>query len=155
MAVANVGTSVNAFFRGVPLRILEGTPASDYPVMAMSPAIKSLADLKGKKIAVWSVPSDATLALDTLAKKQGLIAGTDFTYVRVPAQNVCDTVKREQADVGITFEPYASSCLLNGARARSRRPAPSRSILPSWSPRRWSSSMRHSSKRTPRPSRPC
>lgn len=117
MAVAHVGTSVSAYFRGVPLRILDGTPASDYPLMTMSSAIKSLADLKGKKIAIWSVPSDETLALDTLEKKQGLTAGTDFTYVRVPAQNVCDTIRRGQADVGITFEPYASACLLNGARS--------------------------------------
>jgi len=116
LAIANVGTSVNAFFRGVPLRILAGTPASDYPIMTVSPAIRGLADLKGKKIAVWSVPSDATLALDTLAQKNGLTAGTDFTYVRVPAENVCDTVKRGQADVGIVFEPYASACLLGGAR---------------------------------------
>ena len=114
MAVANVGTAVNGYFRGVPLRILAGTPASDYPIMAASATIRSLADLKGKKIAIWSVPSDATLALETLVKKQGMNAGTDFTYVRVPAQNVCDTVKRGQADAGIVFEPYASSCLING-----------------------------------------
>jgi ABC-type nitrate/sulfonate/bicarbonate transport system substrate-binding protein len=115
IAIANVGTAVNAYFRGVPLRIVDGTPASDYPIMAVSPAIKSLADLKGKKIAIWSVPSDATLALDVVAKKQGINAANDFTYVRVPAQNVCDTVKRNQADAGIVFEPYASACLLDGA----------------------------------------
>jgi len=115
MALANVGTSVNAYFRGVPLRVLAGTPASDYPVVAASPSIKSLADLKGKKIAIWSVPNDASLAFDVVMKKQGLAAGTDYTYVRVPVQNVCDTVKRGQADSGILFEPYASFCLLNGA----------------------------------------
>jgi NitT/TauT family transport system substrate-binding protein len=116
MAVANVGTAVNAFFRGVPLRIVDGTPASDYPVMATAAGIGSLNDLKGKKVGIWSVPNDATLALDTLAKRQGLTPGTDFTYVRVPAQNVCDTLKRGQTDIGITFEPYASACLLHGAR---------------------------------------
>ena len=115
VAIANVGTAVNAYFRGVPLRIVAGSPASDYPIMAVAPAIKGLADLKGKKIAIWSVPSDATLALDVVVKKQGLNAGTDFTYVRVPAQNVCDTIKRGQADAGIVFEPYASACLLNDA----------------------------------------
>lgn len=114
LAIANVGTAVNAFFRGVPLRILAGTPASDYPIMTVSPAIQGLADLKGKKIAVWSVPSDATLALDALAAKNGSTAG--FTYVHVPAENVCDTVKRGQADAGVVFEPYASACLLSGAR---------------------------------------
>ena len=124
MAVANVGTSVNAYFRGVPLRILDGTPASDYPLMTTSSTIKSIADLKGKKIAVWSVPSDATLALGALAKKQGLNSGSDFTFVKVPAQNVCDTMKRDQADAGIVFEPYASACLLNGAK----RIAPSGTI---------------------------
>ena len=124
MAVANVGTSVNAFFRGVPLRILDGTPASDYPLMTTISTINGIADLKGKKIAVWSIPSDATLAFDTIAKKQGLTAGSDFTYVRVPAQNVCDTMKRGQADAGIVFEPYASACLLNGAK----RIAPSGTI---------------------------
>jgi ABC-type nitrate/sulfonate/bicarbonate transport system substrate-binding protein len=124
IAVANVGTSVNAFYRGVPLRILVGTPASDYPIMTASPSIHGLGDLKGKKIAIWSAPNDATLALDALATKQGLNAGTEFTYVRVPAQNVCDTMKRGQADVGITFEPYASACLLEGAR----RVAPSGTV---------------------------
>lgn len=114
LAIANVGTAVNAYFRGVPLRIVAGTPASDYPIMAAASEIKGLADLKGKKIAIWSVPSDATLALDTVVKKQGMNAGADFTYVRVPAQNVCDTIKRGQADAGIVFEPYASACLLNG-----------------------------------------
>jgi NitT/TauT family transport system substrate-binding protein len=116
MAVANVGTSVNAFFRGVPLRILAGTPASDYPVMATAQAITGLNDIKGKKIAIWSVPSDASMALDTLAKKQGLTPGTDFTYVRVPAQNICDTLKRGQTDIGVVFEPYASACLVGGAK---------------------------------------
>ncbi len=115
LAIANVGTAVNAYFRGVPLRILAGTPASDYPVMATSTGFHGLADLKGKKVAIWSVPSDATLALDNYVKKEGLGAGSDFTYVRVPAQNVCDTIKRGQADAGIVFEPYASACLLEGA----------------------------------------
>jgi NitT/TauT family transport system substrate-binding protein len=116
IAVANVGTSVNAFFRGVPLRIIAGTPASDYPVMTFSPGIAGLADLKGKKIAIWSVPNDATLALDTLMKKQDLAPGRDFTYVRVQSQNVCDTMERGQADAGIVFEPYASACLLRKAK---------------------------------------
>jgi NitT/TauT family transport system substrate-binding protein len=115
MALANVGTSVNAFFRGVPLRILQSTPGSDYPVIATQGAIKTLADIKGKKIAIWSVPNDASLAFDKVMKAKGLTAGTDYTYVRVPVQNVCDTVKRDQADVGLLFEPYASFCLLNGA----------------------------------------
>lgn len=125
MAVANVGTAVNAYFRGVPLRIIAGTPASDYPIMAVSPSINGVAALKGKKIAVWSVPSDATLALDALAQsKYGLKPGSDFTYVKVPAQNVCDTIKRGQADAGIVFEPFASACLTNGAH----RVAPSGTV---------------------------
>jgi ABC-type nitrate/sulfonate/bicarbonate transport system substrate-binding protein len=115
VAIANVGTAVNAYFRGVPLRILAGTPASDYPILALSPAIRGLADLKGKKIAVWSVPSDATLALDVVGQKDNLNAGSDFTYLKVPAENVCDTLKRSQADAAVVFEPYASSCLLDGA----------------------------------------
>jgi NitT/TauT family transport system substrate-binding protein len=116
MAIANVGTAVNAFFRGVPLRIIAGTPGSDYPIMAVSPSINGVPALKGKKIAVWSVPSDATLALDAVAQsKYGLKPGNDFTYVKVPAQNVCDTIKRGQADAGIVFEPFASACLTSGA----------------------------------------
>lgn len=117
VAIANVGTAINAFFRGVPLRILAGTPASDYPIMALSPEIHGVSDLKGRKIAVWSVPSDATLALDALARtKYHLSPGSDFTYLKVPAPNVCDTIKRNQADIGIVFEPYASACLTSGAR---------------------------------------
>lgn len=116
IAIANVGTSVNAFFKGVPLRIVAGTPASDYPVVAIAPEIKSLKDLKGKKVAIWSIPNDATLAIDTLMKKDGLTSGSDFTYVRVPNQNICDTLERGQADAGVMFEPYASACLLRKAK---------------------------------------
>ena len=116
MAVVNVGTAVNAFFKGVPLRIVGGTAASDYPVFTISPDIKSLVDLKGKKIAIWSIPSDATLALDVTMAKSSLQPGRDYTYVRVPAPNVCDTVERGQADVGVVFEPYASACLLKKAK---------------------------------------
>jgi ABC-type nitrate/sulfonate/bicarbonate transport system substrate-binding protein len=115
MALVNVGTAVNAYFRGVPLRVLAGTPGSDYPVIAANQSIKALPDIKGKKIAIWSVPNDASLAFDKVMKAKGLTAGTDYTYVRVPVQNICDTVKRDQADIGILFEPYASYCLLNGA----------------------------------------
>lgn len=115
MALVNVGTAVNAYFRGVPLRILAGTPGSDYPVIATNKSIKTLADIKGKKIAIWSVPNDASLAFDKVMKAKGLTAGTDYTYVRVPVQNICDTVKRDQADIGLLFEPYASYCLLTGA----------------------------------------
>lgn len=114
IAIANVGTSINAYFRGVPVRIVAGTPGSDYPIMTMSQSIHGISELKGKKIAVWSVPNDATLALNTLAQKKGL-KPSDYTYVHVPAQNICDTLKRGQVDVGIVFEPYASACLLNGA----------------------------------------
>jgi ABC-type nitrate/sulfonate/bicarbonate transport system substrate-binding protein len=124
MAVAIVGESVNAFFRGVPLRIVAGTPASDYPAVTFSPNITGLADLKGKKVAVWSIPNDATLAFDTQAKMHDLASGRDFTYVRVPNQNICDTLERGQADVGIMFEPYASACLLRKAK----RIAPSGTI---------------------------
>ena len=115
MALVNVGTAVNAYFRGVPLRVLAGTPGSDYPIIAANASIKTLADIKGKKIAIWSVPNDASLAFDKTMKAKGLTAGTDYTYVRVPVQNICDTVKRNQADIGLLFEPYASYCLLNGA----------------------------------------
>jgi NitT/TauT family transport system substrate-binding protein len=124
MAVVNVGTAVNAFFKGVPLRIVAGTAASDYPAFAVSPDIKSFADLKGKKIAIWSIPSDATLSLDTTMAKSNMAPGRDYTYVRAPAPNVCETVERGQADVGIVFEPYASACLLKKAK----RIAPAGSI---------------------------
>lgn len=124
MAVVNVGTAVNAFFKGVPLRIVAGTVASDYPAYTISPEIKSLADLKGKKIAIWSIPSDATLALDATMAKSNLQPGRDYTYVRVPAPNVCDTVERGQADVGVVFEPYGSACLLK----KGKRIAPAGSV---------------------------
>ena len=124
MAVVNVGTAVNAFFKGVPLRIVGGTAASDYPAFTISPDIKSLADLKGKKIAIWSIPSDATLALDVTMAKSNMQPGRDYTYVRVPAPNVCDTVERGQADVGVVFEPYASACLLK----KGKRIAPAGSV---------------------------
>lgn len=116
VAVVNVGVAVNAFFRGVPITIIAGTPVADYPLFATSPDIKELKDLKGRKIAVFSIPSDATMALELVLQKHNLAVNRDFSYVRVPAPNICETVKRGQADAGVVFEPYASACILDGAK---------------------------------------
>ncbi len=116
MAIVNVGVAVNAFFRGVPIAIIAGVPAADYPAFTMSPDIKELKDLKGKKIAVFSIPSDATIAIDFVLQKQGLLVNRDFTYVRAPAPNICETIKRGQADMGVVFEPHGSACILDGAK---------------------------------------
>jgi ABC-type nitrate/sulfonate/bicarbonate transport system substrate-binding protein len=116
IAIVNVGVAVNAFFRGVPIRIIAGAPASDYPAFTMSPDIKELKDLKGRKIAVFSIPSDATIAIDFVLQKQGLLPNRDYTYVRVPAPNICEALKRNQADMGVVFEPHGSACMLQGAK---------------------------------------
>lgn len=116
IAIVNVGVAINAFFRGVPLKIIAGTPVADYPLFAVAPDIKELKDLKGRKIAVWSIPSDATIAIEFVLQKQKLQVNRDFSYVRVPAPNICETVKRGQADAGVVFEPYASACIHDGAR---------------------------------------
>jgi ABC-type nitrate/sulfonate/bicarbonate transport system substrate-binding protein len=116
MAIVNVGVAVNAFFRGVPLNIIAGTPVADYPAFTTNPEIKELKDIKGRKIAVFSLPSDATIAIDFIMQKQGLQANRDYTYVRVPAPNICETLKRGQADLGVVFEPHGSACILEGAR---------------------------------------
>lgn len=116
IAIVNVGVAVNAFFRGVPLNIIAGAAASDYPAFTLLPDIKELKDLKGHKIAVFSIPSDATMAIDYVLQKQGLLVNRDFSYVRVPAPNICETLKRGQADVGVVFEPHGSACMLGGAK---------------------------------------
>jgi NitT/TauT family transport system substrate-binding protein len=116
MAIVNVGVAVNAFFRGVPIAIIAGAPAADYPAFTMSPDIKELKDLKGRKIAVFSIPSDATIAIDFVLQKQNLLVNRDFSYVRVPAPNICEALKRGQADMGVVFEPHGSACILEGAK---------------------------------------
>jgi ABC-type nitrate/sulfonate/bicarbonate transport system substrate-binding protein len=116
MAIVNVGVAVNAFFRGVPLNIIAGTPVADYPAFTTNPDVKELKDIKGRKIAVFSLPSDASMAIDFILQKQGLQVNRDYSYVRVPAPNICETLKRGQADLGVVFEPHGSACILEGAR---------------------------------------
>lgn len=115
MAIVNIGTVVNAYFRGVPLRIVGSVPGSDYPVISMAPEIDGLDDVEGKTVAVWSIPNDATLAFDAAMAERGIASGTGFTYVQVPMPNICQTLQQGQVDVAIMFEPYASACMLEDA----------------------------------------
>jgi NitT/TauT family transport system substrate-binding protein len=117
LAIINVSLVANAYFRGIPLTVIAGVPLSDYVAFAMNPEVKSLKDLKGKKVAVWAIPSEGTIALEHVLKKDyGYAVNKDFTYVRLPAPNLCTTLQRKEADAGVVFEPYASGCLLEGAR---------------------------------------
>lgn len=115
-AIINTSIVVNAFFRGVPLVTIAGVPLSDYVAFAISPEIRTLKDLKGKRVGIWAIPSEGSLALEhVLRKDYGYVVNRDFTYVRLPAPNLCVTLQRKEADAAVVFEPYASACLLEGA----------------------------------------
>ena len=117
LAIINVSIVANAYFRGVPLAIIGGVPLSDYVAFTMNPDVKALKDLKGKKVGIWAIPSEGSIALEQVLKKDfGYVVNKDFTYVRIPAPNLCSILQRKEADAAVVFEPYASACLLEGAR---------------------------------------
>ncbi len=77
-----------------------------------SPDIKSLADLKGKRIAIVNIPLGAYMLTRTL-EKAGL-ATSDVTIVPLPENSHEKAYRAGKIDVAISFEPFKTSLIKAG-----------------------------------------
>ena len=90
---------------GVPIKMVAAmVDMTSMSVIAKNPAIKSIADLKGKTIAADMASSEYTV-LSLYGKHKGVGFGTDVTVVQAGPPLVRTQLAADRVDAGMTWEP--------------------------------------------------
>ena len=118
---------------GVPIKMVAAmVDMTSMSVIAKNPAIKSIADLKGKTIAADMASSEYTV-LSLYGKHKGVGFGTDVTVVQAGPPLVRTQLAADRVDAGMTWEPTLTMTMRDNA-ACPAMPKASRkgSSSPSW-----------------------
>jgi NitT/TauT family transport system substrate-binding protein len=114
MATLTLDETLELLASGVKLRILfvmDGSNGAD-AVMA-SPKIKTLADLKGRRIAIENIPLGVYMLSRTLNAAN--LAREDVLVVPATETKQVDMYKQGKADAFITFDPFKTQLAAQGA----------------------------------------
>src|SRR3984885_1900769 len=82
-----------------------GNATNSFMVLQDSP-IKSVADLKGKKIAINAFASAVDLALRVVLKKNGLDPRRDVQIVEIAFPNIAAAIREKRIDCGVLVIPF-------------------------------------------------
>ncbi|SMC29609.1 NitT/TauT family transport system substrate-binding protein [Andreprevotia lacus DSM 23236] len=105
------------FSRGLDSRILAKVNYGQAAVIAdRSEGVKTVADLKGKKLAGVARGSGMDVLLRGFVLKEigGLDPDKDVDIVSMPPANMATALQNQQVDAIFTWEPFASESLLSG-----------------------------------------
>ena len=105
-----------------------GNATNTFFVQKDSP-IKTVADLKGKKVGINAYGSAVDLVLRVVLKKQGLDPKRDVQIVEVNFPNMASAIREKRIDCGVLVIPF----LAVESRKGDLVPAPAQSA-PSWRP---------------------
>ena len=100
-------TAFAAMSQGVPIKIIaglgfgQGDHQAGYLAALGSSGIKSLADLRGKKVAVTGIGTSYDFYLRSALKKVGLTAGEDVQLVPVPYPQMRGALTQNQVDAAL------------------------------------------------------
>jgi NitT/TauT family transport system substrate-binding protein len=99
------GLSLMKFDPGDPIDFISGLHVGCYSLIG-SDRIKSILDLKGKKVWAWAT-TDASPAVffKSLVAYVGLDPENDFQYVEAPADEAIEMFKRGEIDAFMSFPP--------------------------------------------------
>jgi NitT/TauT family transport system substrate-binding protein len=96
------GTVVYHLDNGVPIIALAGVHSGCYELFAYEP-VRTITDLRGKRIAIQSLNSDGHQYLAIMAAYVGLNPRTDFDWVIPPDGNALEIFARGEADAFLAF----------------------------------------------------
>jgi sulfonate transport system substrate-binding protein len=82
-----------------------GNATNSFMVLQDSP-IKSVADLKGKKIGINAFASAVDLALRVILKKNGLDPKRDVQIVEIAFPNIAPAIREKRIDCGVLVIPF-------------------------------------------------
>jgi NitT/TauT family transport system substrate-binding protein len=114
--IAYVGTppAYQWYARGLDVRILAKVNSGQAALIG-SDSVKTLADLKGKKIAGVAKGSGMDVLLrGPVLERLKLVADQDVTIVAMPAPNMGLALERHVVDAIFTWEPFVTQTLLRG-----------------------------------------
>jgi NitT/TauT family transport system substrate-binding protein len=85
---------------------------SDYILIPIDSDLKSLADLRGKRLGVFPGPTASAFAKLTLAKAAQIDARKDLLLTSLPPQIQIDALASKKIDALFTYEPWASKAIV-------------------------------------------
>ena len=95
-----------------------GTVAATSAIVARADsAVRSLADLRGKKIAAQSGNSISDVATHQILSSAGLHEG-DYQLVNIPVNNMVSALAQKQVDAMVNVEPYNAIAVAQGIGRR-------------------------------------
>lgn len=108
----------HAVVEGTPLKLIAVYQKYNGQILVVSPEIKSLADLKGKGIAI-SIPGDATdISARIALKPSGLAAGQDVTMLPTGTSTVrVAALLSGKVPAAVLSQPYAGQAVAKGYTA--------------------------------------
>lgn len=102
---------------GLPIKILAATTIGGTTVYTFNDKIKSVADLRGKKVAVpRGVTTHALFFEMYVAPKAGLDVKRDLEVVPLAPTDNITAMRRGDVDAAVSFDPYVSQAILLGAK---------------------------------------
>jgi NitT/TauT family transport system substrate-binding protein len=114
------GTVMTAVDRGFDMLAVfqnevakSGPPDSGSVQVNASSNIHTLADLKGKKVAVSSLHSQNVVSLQMLMKKEGIDLNS-VTWLEIPFPSQADMLRAKQVDAVATVDPYTTQLQTSG-----------------------------------------
>lgn len=115
VAATPVNVAAMLHRKGVPVRLLDVTVWGILSILSTDPGIGSIADLKGRELAVPFRGDMPDLVLTVLLHRAGLVPGRDvrITYVGTPFEGVQLFIARRVASV-LLPEPASTAALMRG-----------------------------------------
>ena len=108
------GTAMAANERGFDLMMISGTetsqpttPDTGSIVVRKDSAIKTLADLKGKTIAISGTHTQKTVAIQAILKRNG-VGPDDFKFIEMPYATQVDALRNKQVEVVASLDPWTT-----------------------------------------------
>ena len=98
------GTLVSHMDQGVPVTALSGVHSGCYELFAHAP-IRTISELRGKRIAIQNLNSDGYYYLAIMAAHVGLDPKSDFDWVTTPDGNPMELFAEGKADAFLAFPP--------------------------------------------------
>lgn len=114
MATLTLDETMELLHSGVKLRILVVMDASNgADAVMVSPKIKQLSDLKGKRIAIENIPLGAYMLSRLLDTAK--LSRADVQVIHSPESKHEELYRQNKADAFITFEPFKTQLTALGA----------------------------------------
>jgi NitT/TauT family transport system substrate-binding protein len=112
--------TVTAVSKGLPVRIAlsnlnSGSPATAALIVPPESPVKTLADLKGKKIGLSSLRNQPHLGVLISAKAQGIDPST-LSFVEIPAAAMVAAAQKGTVDAIYALDPHKSAAVASGFR---------------------------------------